>query len=448
MNKFIGKITSIIFVVNDLFVLKCKVFVLYDDMKAEYIGQVQPQPYQYEGEYVYTDADDKPRFKVKGFGIAENYRNKTFGHGTAHVISLMHDFANDFSNKINELQSLAARPIENIKSVLEGTEFYCADPLTAYVTYKPNLENTGEQKKIRLCGCKEPCFEIGEKRGYLECVMCKHLTEKEDGAGNGLITFCKKFSTPVETYDTKGQYDLLMHKRKQTKDRLCELADFIASRAENLSTEQFMTHFKQIKTDHKQFDDLCTMFRHGVHLALRIEEFNDADKLNELLTIMDIELDGTKVLGKDSQITINRDISIPNRCDRCLIKSSCKTYKFVEENGYTVQDCDERMNSEEEIYKSLLHELSENGIQFADHNDKTTVTFTKFGRIELIYPERYHISNLYKILDRYRKYFYFREAISDDGCVCVWTYNSKKSYRDHVNHILNTCKQRKEKDDE
>ena len=382
MNNFIGKITSIIFVVNDLFTLKCKVFVLYDDMKAEYIGQVQPYPYQYEGGYVYTDAYDKPRFKVKGFGIAENYRNKTFGHGTAHVISLMHDFAKDFSNKINELQSLAAKPIENIKSVLEGTEFYCADPLTAYVTYKPNLGNTGEQN------------------------------------------------------------DRLMHKRKQIKDRLCKLADFIAGRAVNPSTDRFMTHFKLISIESEQFDDLCTMFRHGVHLALRIEDFDDTDKLNELLTIMDIELDGTKVLGKDSQITINRDISIPNRCDRCLIKSNCKTYKFVEENGYTVQDCDERMNSEEEIYKSLLHELTEKGISFADHNDKTTVTFTKFGRIEIVYPERHHISDLYTILDKYRKYFYFREAISDDGCICVWTYNSKKSYRDHINHILNTCKQK------
>ena len=58
MNKFIGKITSFIFVVNDLFVLKCKVFVLYDDMRAEYIGQVQPDPYQYKGELVYINKED------------------------------------------------------------------------------------------------------------------------------------------------------------------------------------------------------------------------------------------------------------------------------------------------------------------------------------------------------------------------------------------------------
>lgn len=166
MNKFIGKITSFIFVVNDLFTLKCKVFILYDDMKAEYIGKVQP--YQHESGYVYTDADDKPRFKVKGFSIAANYRNKTLGHGMTHVISLMHDFAKDFLNKINELQSLAARPIEDIKSVLDGTEFYCAHPLTAYITYKPYFGNIGEQKKMKSCGCKEPGFEIEEQHEHLE----------------------------------------------------------------------------------------------------------------------------------------------------------------------------------------------------------------------------------------------------------------------------------------
>ena len=301
---------------------------------------------------------------------------------------------------------------------------------------------------MKLCGCKEPCFERGECWGHLEGVLCEHLIEKEDGAGNGFIDYCKKINEPVYRYENNVQYEMIMNKRKQTKDRLCKLADFIAGRTENHSTEQFMTHFKQIKINHEQFDDLCTMFRHGVHLALRIEDFDNKDKLNELLTIMDIELDGAKVLGKDSQITINRVISIPNRCDRCLIKSGCKTYKFVKENGYTVQDCDERMNSEEEIYKGLLHELSENGIQYANITDKTTIPFTKLGRFEIIYPERYRLAELYKILDRYRKYFYFREAISNDGDLSVWVYNSKKSYRDHVNHIFNTCKQRKEKDDE
>ena len=71
---------------------------------------------------------------------------------------------------------------------------------------------------MRLCGYKESCFEKGEQWGHLEGVLCKHLSEKEDGVGNGLISYCRKLNTPVEPYDTNAQYEQVINKHKKNKE--------------------------------------------------------------------------------------------------------------------------------------------------------------------------------------------------------------------------------------
>ncbi len=440
MNKFVGKITSIIFVVNDLFVLKCKVFVLYDDMRAEYIGQVQPQPYQYKGEYLYIDADDKPRFKVKGFGVIENYRNKSAGHGTTHVISLMHDFAKDFLSKINDLQSLAARPIENIKSVLEGTQFYCADPLTAHVTYKPNLGNMEEQKKMKLCGCKEPCFEIGEMSGHLG-LMCKHLTEKEDGAGNGLITFCKKFNTPVETY--KEQYDQLINDRQKTKDILTQLADKLACNTSCNDIRSFMEYFRNINVRDENFDRCCIMFRHTVNIALKLDKnLNTIPGVSVLRLAADIEIDGSANSREHNGIVIAKGYhKSQSRCKRCALangKIPCEGNIFADKFGYVIRDCNQYQDSKINILLKNLDVLYIPNVHVI--NSELTIPFTKYGYIEILEPDPTTIRDVYTIIDQFRPNLYFREEITRSGSINIWIYETRKSYKDHIIYILNNCK--------
>ena len=167
-----NNITAFVFVVDDLSTLKCRVYVAYGFNQADYLGKVQP--YQHEKGYIFTDADNKPLFNVKGFGVIDNSHK----HGTPYVISLMHDFAKEFIDKINELERFAAIRIEDIEEHLKNVEFYAAHPLTAYVRYVPLSNNTkGDRNQMKLCGCKEPCFEIGKQRGYLGCPTCKHRAE-------------------------------------------------------------------------------------------------------------------------------------------------------------------------------------------------------------------------------------------------------------------------------
>ena len=125
------------------------------------------------------------------------------------------------------------------------------------------LEKKGT-KQIKLCGYKEPCFEIG-------CVMCKHLTEKEDGTGNGLISFCKEFSTPVETYDTEEHYHQLIDNRLKTKDILAQLADKLARNTSCNDIRNFMEYFQNIDVRNENFNQYCEMFGHAVNIALKLD---------------------------------------------------------------------------------------------------------------------------------------------------------------------------------
>lgn len=56
---------------------------------------------------------------------------------------------------------------------------------------------------MKMCGCKEPCFENGECWGHLQGVMCKYLgTETKENV-------CSKTMEDVTAYLTKDEHDKL-----------------------------------------------------------------------------------------------------------------------------------------------------------------------------------------------------------------------------------------------
>lgn len=59
------------------------------------------------------------------------------------------------------------------------------------------------RKKMKLCGCKETCFERGEQLGHFEGVMCANLYE-EDGKNH-----CTKDESEVRLYTTQKEHEEL-----------------------------------------------------------------------------------------------------------------------------------------------------------------------------------------------------------------------------------------------
>lgn len=57
---------------------------------------------------------------------------------------------------------------------------------------------------MKICGCKESCFERGDLWGHLSGVLCKYLTEED--VTWGTRSFCSKFKRFVNSYSTKEEY--------------------------------------------------------------------------------------------------------------------------------------------------------------------------------------------------------------------------------------------------
>lgn len=95
---------------------------------------------------------------------------------------------------------------------------------------------------------------------------------------------------------------------------------------------------------------------------------------------------------------------------------------------------------EPDHYLELVEEFKLWGIPCMWNNDRVTNTFTPYGNVQIFFYDRDVNKRVYEILGRYRKYFYFRFDLWNDGSMSIWIYKTKKSYRDHVNHILNNCK--------
>ena len=57
---------------------------------------------------------------------------------------------------------------------------------------------------MKICGCKEKCFEKGECWGHFSGVMCKYLSEKKQKDKHS--SFCMKYKEFVTTYFTNKEY--------------------------------------------------------------------------------------------------------------------------------------------------------------------------------------------------------------------------------------------------
>lgn len=57
---------------------------------------------------------------------------------------------------------------------------------------------------MKICGCKEKCFEKGELWGHFSGVLCKNLSEKEKN--KTVESFCLKFDEFVKTYSSELEY--------------------------------------------------------------------------------------------------------------------------------------------------------------------------------------------------------------------------------------------------
>jgi hypothetical protein len=55
----------------------------------------------------------------------------------------------------------------------------------------------------KLCGCKEPCFEVGEQWGHLEGVLCKHSSEKP--LNGEQVGTCGKTGEVVRYYGSESK---------------------------------------------------------------------------------------------------------------------------------------------------------------------------------------------------------------------------------------------------
>ena len=296
---------------------------------------------------------------------------------------------------------------------------------------------------MKLCGCKETCFERGECWGHLGGVLCKHLTEKEDGTGNGLITFCKKFNTPVETYDTKAQYDQLIIDRQKTKDILTQLADKLACNTSCNDIRNFMEYFRNIDVHDENFNQCCIMFRHTVNIALKLDKnLNTIPGVSALRLAADIEIDGSANSREHNGIVIAKGYhKSQSRCKRCALangKIPCEGNIYADKFGYVVCDCNQYQDSKINILLKNLDVLCIPNVYVT--NSELTIPFTKYGYIEILEPDPTTIRDVYTIIDQFRPNLYFREEITRSGSINIWIYETRKSYKDHINYILNNCK--------
>lgn len=257
---------------------------------------------------------------------------------------------------------------------------------------------------------------------------------------------------PVETYDTKGQYDQLINDRQKTKNILTKLADKLTRNTSCNDIYNIMEYFQNIDVHDENFNQCCVMFRHAVNIALKLDtDLNVILGVSTLRLAADIEIDGSASSRMCNGIIIAKGYNYERSlCEKCPLKkctTPCDGNIFADKFGYIIRKCNQ-YNEKTSKINILLKYLTDINIPHAYHPDsKLTNLFTN-GYIEIIFPEPNTIKNVYAILDQFRPFFYFREAITNNGSINIWIYETRKSYEDHVHYILNNCKHNKETEKE
>jgi hypothetical protein len=223
---------------------------------------------------------------------------------------------------------------------------------------------------------------------------------------------------------------------------LCSLASLIARNTKDRDIGEFMTHFTNIDYLDPDFKRLCNMFRNGVKMSFDLDKtLKNLEGINDLRLCMEIDVCGSVEIIEEIKATVtNTAPSDSSFCNECCAKNKCNIYKFANKYDYYVSSCKNFIISHDDIYKNLVDDLKNSyhqGHDYVVRNDKSSITFTKYGCIETFCPDRDTFINLYEILEKYRPYFYFRETLNRDGNISIWIYTTKKQYIDHVNHILN-----------
>ena len=71
--------------------------------------------------------------------------------------------------------------------------------------------------KLKLCGCKESCFENGDDIwGHLGGIMCKHLSERNQDCTNIIVDCCIKDNIEVQSYFTQNEYNTIIENLHNT----------------------------------------------------------------------------------------------------------------------------------------------------------------------------------------------------------------------------------------
>ena len=194
----------------------------------------------------------------------------------------------------------------------------------------------------------------------------------------------------------------------------------------------------------ENFNQYCIMFRYAVNIALKLDKnLNTVPGVSALRLAADIEIDGSAISRVHNGIVIakgyNRSCS---QCEKCALKNGkipCEGNIYADKFGYVILECRQYQDSKINTLLKNFEDVRIPHVYYAD--SKLTIPFTKYGYIEILIPEPNTIKKVYAIIDQFRSFFYFREEITNLGSINIWIYETRKSYKDHVNHILNNYKQ-------
>ena len=103
----------------------------------------------------------------------------------------------------------------------------------------------------------------------------------------------------------------------------------------------FMELFQSIDVHSENFNQCCTMFRHAVNIALKLDEkLRTVDGVAILRSAMDVEIDGSANL---SRATIAKSYgSDQSLCEKCRSRNSktpCAENMFAKKFEYIVHEC-------------------------------------------------------------------------------------------------------------
>ena len=303
---------------------------------------------------------------------------------------------------------------------------------------------------MKLCGCKEKCFEQGDKWGDLKCALCKHLeTRNIKFKGHvAIIGHCTKDCVDVDVYTPSTERDIKISLfKKFAMDH-----DWI-----EIMPNVYHDNCGRMIRLGGEIHPVYLVYENGKRLTFRsideLEEFYDNTKMSPSDTEENTSVSDLKQLAsreKWTEITpsvyrdeVGRNISEVKTDKGVHYMLFCNNHEILALDSFVdlVRFYDKMHEMpEHNYYFDLVEELKLHGIPYILNNDVVTSTFTPCGNIQLIFPDREGNRKVYEILDKYREYFYFRESLVDDGSINIWIYKTKKSYRDHVNHVLNNRK--------